>query len=448
MRKIAGVQVKQLYADEKGVTIVAVIGILFMILALTSVGVVLVQSDRMGIFHRIARDEVVNIAEAGVNDYVWRLNKDPEYFLTTVHPAQGQDASGDNRWLAYGRGAYHLEITPPSDNIPLVTVESTGRVRGPSGSYVERKITAQVKKRAFTNYIYLTDYEVIEATNNYIWWITGDVVRGPLHTNDDLHTNGTPRFMKEVTMTGILDNHSGTPIFEKGYKTNVEPLDFPVTNLKLKDFAEQAGYYYYGETTITLEGATLNIVNSDTTGKTTGPTGNVTEPGNGVIYVDGSASAKYRGNNGDVFVAGTYSGELTIAARNIIYITDDVRYMNPATDMLGLVADNYVYINHYNRTGQDVAPVNIEVDAAIAAVKHSFGYERYNDGAVKGTLTVVGSITQKYRGPVGTFSGSQVVTGYVKDYEFDQRMLYHAPPRFLEPANSGFEIVSWNESAP
>ena len=94
----------------------------------------------------------------------------------------------------------------------------------------------------------------------------------------------------------------------------------------------------------------------------------------------------------------------------------------------------------------DIAPYDVEIDAAIAAVNHSFGFERYDEGTVKGTLTVVGSIAQKYRGPVGTFSGSTRLTGYSKDYAFDERMLYLTPPHFIEPANAGFEIITWNES--
>ncbi len=552
-------------ADEAGVATVTIVALVSLIMAFMTVSILLVQTDRTGIVHQVSKDTALTLAEAGVNDYLWRMNKDTSYYLNVVHPAQGNDASGNLKWVNYGAGAYHIDVTPPSSNVPMVTVKVTGRKMGSNRQYVQRVITAQIRKKSFTNYIYLTNYESMEGTQELIWWKTGDVVSGPFHTNDDLHTDGTPTFQQKATIVGVLDTHNGTPIFNQGYTIHADPLDFPATNMELNTWAKQGGYYYYGQTTITMNGSTLNIVNGDATGKTTGPKGNVSFPGNGVIYVDGGNSTKYTATNGDVYVQGTYSGQLTIAAKNIIYVTGDCRYTSSTADMLGLVADNYVEVNHYNAQGQDVilqgqmtaaansiiksgtllkagticsssndkasgalggtwtssvpytltadrtttadrtlsgtlnftaaskvrtgttlrtntscvnlndiypiggfwtgsgpyvlgadrtmdgdvSPYNIEIDAAIAVVNHSFEFESHDQGAVRGTLTINGSVTQKYRGPVGTFNvnNGQNVTGYLKNYVFDPRMLYQAPPHFLEPANSGYEIISWIESA-
>jgi hypothetical protein len=425
--------------SEKGISTPAAIGIVALVMLIMGASLTLVMGERMMVYRQSTTDKAVNVSEAGVNDYIWRLNKDNDYYLNYVHPAEGQD-----NWLAWGPGEYHLNITPPAGNVPMVTVESTGRVKGPTGAYVTRTITAKIRKRQFTNYIYITDNEMIEGTTTKIWWITGDVVDGPLHTNDNLHTDGQPHFMRAVTMSGTLDSRNGTPVFDQGYKEHADPVDFPATNLQLKTFAEQNGYYYYGETTITLNGTSLNIVNNDTSGRTTGPKGNVSMPANGVIYVDGNAGAKWSANNGDCYVSGNISGLLTIAARNIVYVTGDLRYNSPDNDMLGLVGENYVFVNHYSRTGVDVAPFDIRIDAAIVAVNHSFGFERYDEGSQKGTLTVFGSIAQKYRGPVGTFGAHS--TGYHKNYSFDARMEYNCPPHFLEPVNAGFEVISWQET--
>ncbi|MFA5867801.1 MAG: hypothetical protein WC891_07585 [Actinomycetota bacterium] len=435
------------FKPEAGMTTVEVIGIIALIITLMTTSILLVQTTRRGIIHSSDREKAVNIAESGVNDYLWRLNKDRLYYLNFIHPAQGKDALGADKWVDFGEGQYHLEIAPPSGNVPAITVTATGRVKGSTGAYVSRKITALIRKKAFTNYIYMTDYEIVEGTNSVIWWVTGDIIMGPLHTNDNLHTDGTPHFMREVTMTGVLDARNGTPTFDQGYTEHAAALDFPPTNLELKSLALQGGYYYYGQTTITLVGSSLTIANSDTSGKTKGPVGTVSFPTNGVVYVDGLASAKYTANNGDVYISGTYSGGLTVGAKNIIYVTADVLNGDLVNGILGLVADNYVYINHYNRTGVDVAPFDVRIDAAIAAVNHSFGFERYSEGNQRGTITLKGSICQRYRGPVGTFSATRR-TGYYKKYEFDERMAYLAPPHFIEPANAGFEIIKWLESAP
>lgn len=160
-------------------------------------------------------------------------------------------------------------------------------------------------------------------------------------------------------------------------------------------------------------------------------------------------NAKWSSTNGNVFVKGTLSGKLTIAASNNIYITGNITYSNPTNDMLGLIANNWIYINHYNQSGKDVAPSSITIKAALFVLQNSFGFEAYADGPAKNTLTVIGSIAQAYRGPVGTFiPGGSIVSGYKKDYWYDKRMLYNEPPHFLPPLNAGFEITSWEEVPP
>ena len=54
------------------------------------------------------------------------------------------------------------------------------------------------------------------------------------------------------------------------------------------------------------------------------------------------------------------------------------------------------------------------------------------------TLTVNGAISQKFRGAVGTFGGDG--TGYIKDYNYDDRLRYISPPHFLDPVESAWHI--------
>jgi hypothetical protein len=163
-----------------------------------------------------------------------------------------------------------------------------------------------------------------------------------------------------------------------------------------------------------------------------------------------------------VFISGQLNGRLTIAAKNSIYITADLTYSHgedtfndPNSDMLGLIADNYVYIlHHWSNTGtppqgeypydaKHVAPDDIHIDAAILTVNHSYGFEDHDDtdDSKKGTIYLKGSIAQNYRGAVGLIGS----TGYLKDYDYDPRMKYRQPPHYISPANSGFEIISWKQ---
>lgn len=436
------------YGDERGFAVPIIVAIIAVVTILGVSGYYLAAADLTLSQHEEDYSKAVHVAEAGVNEYVWHMNKDENYYKNYSHPAEGQDGEGKDNWVSYSGGDYHLDITPTSSEAPGVIVEATGRVKLSSGKYVSRKVKAQIKKRSFVNYIYITDHETFEGSGQRIWFISGDTLHGPLHSNDIISIDGNPVFEDRVTSAKtIYERFGSNPDFQQGYEESVTPLDFPPANTELKLTAQVGGYYYYGETTITLNSyGTITVVNNDATGQTTGPTGTVSLPSNGVIYVDGQALGKGTAANGDIYMEGILSGRLTIASSNDIYISGDLTYADSNEDMLGLVANNNIYILHY-QGGQDVAPYNIEINAAVFALNHSFTFEDYARSPAKGTITIRGSIIQRFRGPVGTFysgSGSKA-SGYSKDYWYDERMLYNQPPHFIEPLNSGFERVFWEE---
>jgi hypothetical protein len=68
--------------------------------------------------------------------------------------------------------------------------------------------------------------------------------------------------------------------------------------------------------------------------------------------------------------------------------------------------------------------------------------QNWNVGAPLGTLNVLGSISQKFRGPVGTGSGSTISTGYYKNYVYDARLSNLQPPFFLTPLGSPWELAT------
>ncbi len=71
---------------------------------------------------------------------------------------------------------------------------------------------------------------------------------------------------------------------------------------------------------------------------------------------------------------------------------------------------------------------NLTIDAAILSINHSFIVDHYDCGTSLGTLTVRGAISQKFRGPVG-----RGTPGYIKSYNYDDRLKYLEPPSFIEP---------------
>ncbi len=214
-----------------------------------------------------------------------------------------------------------------------------------------------------------------------------------------------------------------------------------------------------------------------------------TSVGNGVGYPvvneTSPSSTSYSCRNGDAFVQGGVGGDVTIAANNYVYITGDITYDDPAKDLLGLIGQNNVYVfnpvgdytttstttqtyvcgghwwnpvyctrpvtttTQHNGALLDETASNRTIDAAIMSVAHSFTVENFaaDSGYPKGNLNVLGSIVQKYRGAVATSDGNGGVgSGYTKNYMYDPRLAFEAPPKFLSPVSTTYGITSITET--
>ncbi|MDR6610629.1 hypothetical protein [Leifsonia sp. 1010] len=153
-----------------------------------------------------------------------------------------------------------------------------------------------------------------------------------------------------------------------------------------------------------------------------------------------TSAPSYGCRNGDVFVQGNVHGAVSVAADNYVYVVGDIKYVDTQNDMLGLVGQNAVWVyNPVNSSGSllDSSQNGREIDAAILSVAHTFQVQNYTAGK-KGTLTILGAIAQKFRGPVAQSSGGSITTGYAKNYQYDPRLAYQAPPKFLSPVSTTY----------
>ena len=173
---------------------------------------------------------------------------------------------------------------------------------------------------------------------------------------------------------------------------------------------------------------------------------------------------------GDVYIEGEMSGQMTVAADNFVYVTNDLTYKDKASDVLGLVGNNAVFV--YNPvhitavTAPDGTSGNIswpnttwplsnsvkrpsaftalgstgdrEIDAAILSVGHTFQVQNYPYGN-RGNLIIYGALAQKFRGTVGV--SSTPIMGYTKLYEYDTRYRNIAPPKFLTPTSTTYGVT-------
>ncbi len=562
-----GKPIRRRNAEEQGFALVTVLIALMALLALSAAAVAYgVGSEAIS-----RRDQnwnaALSAAEAGIDDFVFRLNENSNYFL---YSAANQPPDGNQAFTQYvpvpgGNTISQFRYSTSTSGISTdgtILITSTGKV-----GTTKRTVQATLRRRTFIDYLYYTDYETLDpalytgplftgdstytpaqATTNCtryayasptrgagcteINFISADQVNGPLHTNDSFLVCGQPRFNGNTstswnkasqpryrTNTGCSNN---TPVFANpGDPKYLSNLAMPPSNssIKAETAAGKGGCIFTGPTSITLNNDGTMTVTSPFSKQTNGgciANGTGALPTNGVVYVQSVPSTagdpnytngcpytnpahplsalivandanQFGCRDGDLFVQGTLKGQLTIAAANDVLITGNITYNGgtTGTSLLGLVANNFVYIRHpvqlstttynppqtskpaacsssfdrtdyvQNSSGRYVqricskdlagAQSNPTINAAILAVNHSFTVPYWQRGDALGTLAVTGAIAQRFRGPVGTNSGGSVVTGYAKNYVYDQRLRYLSPPKFLDPIASAWGVAVWRE---
>jgi cytoskeletal protein CcmA (bactofilin family) len=300
------------------------------------------------------------------------------------------------------------------------------------------------RKNSFTLFAWMTNFE------GNVFWISGDTVWGRVHSNGNLHINGSPVFMQKLTTAKNLDPPkvgSGTnkAIFKDGYETGVAEVVFPTDLSELVTAAVSGGRLYAGDVYVTLSPG--SGANND--GWAYVRAGNV-KTGAIIDSIDlnsGSFNGVLRAS-GKVNVEGTLDGKLTICSATSVVVQNDLYYeRNPrftpsSDDLLGLVAEQNVIVadNSANNSGCDIF-------GNIFTRTGSFTAENYSSRPIA-TLNVLGSIVQDTRGAVGQFAGSTLKNGFSKRYRFDDRLNDPAirPPYYPGYYVRTFAVANWWES--
>lgn len=128
-----------------------------------------------------------NIAEAGINYYLWHLSHNPTDFKDGKTTPNTPDAT-----LGYGpyvhnyvdsdakvAGTYTLWIKPQGTGSTVMTVRSIGKA---SGSNVVRTVEAQVGTPSFASYAIASD--------SAIWFGNTETANGPVHSNQGVRMDG------------------------------------------------------------------------------------------------------------------------------------------------------------------------------------------------------------------------------------------------------------------
>ena len=393
--------------------------------------------------------------------------------------------------------------------VSVAVVATAGPFGGAPASFADQASpTAKI-----LDYLYFTNFETIDpelrlepagcAGKYYREWVgryecfpivfaEGNPVEGPMHTNDAARVQGAASFgRKNAVPPDAIEIDGGTypedggerctgkPIFHTatGCYVKGERIAMPESPSGLEPFVEGEDELS-GETRLELNGTanTIAVVTFNGLGERVVAT--IGWPRNGLIYVrsrscgwptqgsteayntDGLTEARGEKGCGNVYVRGTYSRPLTIAAQDDLIIDGDVYPTSVAGKLgavpggdatLGLIAGNAVRIYHpvsanavntiNNCSAKNLSRAedpngwgsqpNIWIYAAILATDDSFLLDNFSCGAQLGEIHLYGAVAQNYRGLVGTASGSGGASGYTKDYKYDDRLMVDQPPFFV-----------------
>ncbi|MCX7762495.1 MAG: hypothetical protein RMJ81_07825 [Candidatus Kryptonium sp.] len=344
--------------------------------------------------------------------------------------------------------------------------------------YAKYRRPYQIEDSAFAYFVYSS--APVTPASRYFWytgtefyagapvyWIDGDTVWGPVHTNGVLHTYGSPVFYDKVTAYSGINpqptSNRNKAKFYGGWEVGIY-AEIPSDMNRTKTAAingggviNQATYFKFlpdgrvvrrritgwtqqwiGSSSYRRQRSVPQLAAPDTI--------SISQlSSTGVIWV-----------RGEVVVEGTLNGQLTILADGNIRIWDDIRYasdpnVNPnSDDFLGLVSYQNVIIADSDPNQNDVV-----IQAAIMAYNggsndRSFIAENWDKRPPSGAIYLTGSICQEERGPVGQFAGASgiIQNGFSKRYRYDPRFRDKAPPYYplvSYPGIRQLRLVSWWE---
>jgi len=411
------------------VVVTILVGAIFAAL-ITHIGQIAGQNDAIRAY---------NVAEAGLARGIIELRQFP---APPRIPPSILSWRADNNFIidANYAGSYSVDLHDRSPSLGALRsfeLVSTGTCRG-----INRTLHLTVFQKSFAQWAYFSDSENTPS-GTPLQFYTGNIIDGPLHTNGQLSISGSPIFTGRVSSAAgsVNYNSPGSPQFQGGLFLNVPAITVPAASLIMTPLSAAAsdpadGVYLTGNTTIVFKNTTPGTMTiTNTAAYPTGShTGTIALPDNGAIFIDG----------GNLNISGTLNGKVTVGALNqgtnggSITVVENLKYAGPRdanglpTDpdnMLQLVAAKNVYV----LADSTVPHRDIEIDAYIIALGDSFEVKDWQTVRENGVLTVFGGIMQMHRGFVqsATFSGDPFdpfrLTGYQKDYHYDERLLLDSP---------------------
>jgi hypothetical protein len=418
-------------------------------------------------------EQALNVAEAGINYYKWRLARDnTDYTDGTGEEGsylhEYRDPQGDVV------GYYEIRVEPPEPGSFIVRVLSTGwMVSNPA---IKRTIAIRVGTPSLAEFAFLH--------NSNVWFGQGMTIHGPVMTNGGIRMDGintsTLSTTKETYTCGVESGCSEAGEVRPGIWGHGGPQElwqFPVGNVDfnaininfnyMKAAAQESGIYLpnsgkQGYHLIFKADGTVDVKTVNTTDFYKGWSHDYECENLYQTIVQEEAPITYSLTDkkmifieDTVWVEGTLNGQVTVVAAQFplnsyqrdIWITNNLVYLDRSgAHKLGLIAQRDIIF------AKDV-PDDLEVNGALLSqssrvLRHHYNYQgcRQGNPAMKNELTIYGAVISNLIA-YWNFSGGggeQPTSGFVKrNIIYDTNLYYEPPPYF--PTSGRVDVISWNE---
>jgi len=476
---------------NKGIitTYVLVFGAIFLIMLAGLLGFILLQLRQSD--QKVAWNESLEIAEAGVNYYRWCLNNGVE--VNCQLQKDYFDPAGNKI------GKFSLEIT--STQACGQTIQKKIIATGQTDKFpnIKRKMSVLYARTSVAKYSYIL--------NDNVWVGEDHEIRGPYHSNGGIRMDGENQSLvtsskQEWVCTASFGcgpkgfpgkgwglGQCGDPchledkqcicpgVFTTTNNSNPDLFSFPVppfdfTGLtvdlaQIKTLTQPYPQKYYWPPVTNLDsngrGYHLKFLNDGKfevwiiTGLSPTYTYSLEENwhydyftitneyryGN-PISIDPSCSLIFFEDN--LWPEGEVKGKVTVASANLINPNLDTDVVLPGNINYTVLdgSDGLTLIGERNVLIGPQSPNQMELRGIFVAQKGRFSRNHYPNN-IREKLEIYGSIISN--GRVGTqwISGSQVVSGYLKRESYFDSNLVYDPPLFTPFIEPEFRILNWEE---
>jgi Tfp pilus assembly protein PilX len=474
---------RRLISDERGTALVLVVLLIAVLTIACTTLLLVVQAEAGRGTDAVRRDAAFQAAESGIDDYLAKFVDNPAYDLQEVHPAESTrtkpgggtvgvastacDASGNtgtakpapaswtfgstwtyaskDHWCQLGNGyEYNLQIThltATTSGAPTLRIVATGRLVGSTRN--ARVIEVLTRQSTIADFQMLADDDIsYGATATTAGKIYAGIDPNGVKHSVDHDGKASADVYAENTVTGTTTMLNGAKRYDGNSATAYpdirtqihDPINFSAFTQSQADVRRVAIFEggtsfpyldaspdawkltFQSNGTVLVQPCTrarINHVSYDVAQVaptcTTGTSYPL--PAKGAIY-----------SEEPVIVSGTVNGRVTVVSNVNVVVGGNLNYLSdvdgtaPKDDVLGLIGKSYVFVAAW-------APTTLTWHAATLAQEQQWrSYNCPSDGAGSGTMTFTGS--------TATMHGGCMTQYDVRNYNYDQSLLYLPPPWF------------------